>query len=259
MHPIFRRLKTRWLHMRDMLAFSPAAKWLSVACLATFLIQRASGHVDVVAGISFGDVLRIHFGLCPPLLASGFVWQTVTYMFLHGNWGHLLLNTLTLLLFGSALESEIGSARFLRVFLLGGIIGGLAWAGFDLGAVRLATGGGTTPGWLRVLAGQAVAHRGTTADGLAICMGASGGVFALIGAYAALFPRRRLIVFIGWPVVLQARYVAILLGCATVAFAIYGLGNVAYMTHLFGGFAGYLFGLRLAALGWGEEEEEEDD
>lgn len=256
MYPILRRLKARWLHTRDALALSPAAKWLSLACLAVFLMQRVSGHVEVVAGLPFGDVLRLHFGLCPPLLASGFVWQVVTYMFLHGNWAHLLLNTLTLLLFGSALENEIGSARFLRVFFLGGIVGGLAWAGFDLGSVRLATGDGAAPAWLRALAAHAVAHRGTTADGLAICMGASGGVFALIGAYAALFPRRRLIVFIGWPVVLQARYVAILLGCATIALAIYGLGNVAYMTHLFGGLAGYLFGLRLEALGWGEDEEE---
>jgi len=254
MRAIFWRLYSRWLHVRDALGLSPAVRWISGACVAVFLIQLVSSHVRLGAGLSFGSMMQLHFGLCPPLLLSGFVWQLVTYMFLHGSWWHLLLNMLTLLMFGSAVEMEIGTARFLRIFLLGGVIGGLAWAGFDWGAVTLAMGGDGVPSWLYRLAVQAVSHRGTLSNGFAICVGASGGLFSLIGAYAAIFPRRRLILFVGWPVVLQARTMALLLGLTTILFAIYGLGNIAYMTHLFGGLAGYALGLRLAKQqSWGEE------
>lgn len=248
------RLGRFWGRLRDVLVFTPAARWTVLTCLALFLIQRVCDRTSFTDGFTFGYVLLHTFGLCPPLLADGFIWQGVTYMFLHGSWLHLLLNSLTVLLFGSAVEMELGSRRFLRVFLLGGLVGGLAWAAFDLGVMRLAASDLTlAPVWVGAVVSRALAHRGVTPDGLAICIGASGGVFALIGAYAAIFPKRRIMLFVGWPLVLKARTVAMLLGVATVAFAIYGLGNVAYLTHLFGGLAGYGYGLRLAAAGWGEE------
>ena len=240
-----RRLSVYGMLVRDQLRFAPAARWVVLACVAVFLVQRISDRVICTDGFSFGYVFLYGFGLCPPLLASGFLWQPFTYLFLHGNLPHLLLNTLTILLFGSGLEIEVGSRRFLRIFFLGGVVGGLAWAGCDLAVVRLATGAWSAPGWALTIAAQALAHRGVTPDGTAICVGASGGLFALIGAYAALFPRRKIIVFLGWPVTLRARTVAILLGGLTVGFAVYGLGNVAYLTHLFGGLAGYVYGLCL--------------
>jgi membrane associated rhomboid family serine protease len=244
---LFRRLSDLPIRMWDQLRAAPASRWTAVACVAVFLAQRISGRLDFSEGFTFGYVFLYGFGLCPPLLASGFLWQPFTYLFLHGSLLHLLLNTLTLLLFGSGLEIEVGSRRFLRTFFLGGVIGGLAWAGFDLAVVRWASGVWSGPDWVLALAAQALAHRGVTPDGAAICIGASGGIFALIGAYAAIFPRRKIVVFLGWPVSLNARTVAILLGLSTVAFAVYGLGNVAYLTHLFGGLAGYGYGLRLAA------------
>ena len=252
----FRRLGALQARIRDLFCLAPAARAMAAACVAGFLIQRVADRIDVAAGVSFGEALQYCFGLYPPLLMSGFVWQVVTYMFLHGGWLHLLLNTLTLLLFGAGVEVEIGSRRFLRVFFLGGAIGGAMWAAFDLGAVRLAAEAVNGPAWLQGLAHAAAAPRGTTPDGHALCIGASGGIFALIGAYAALFPRREVVVLLLlWPARLRARTLAVTLGAATVLFAAFGLGNIAYLTHLFGGVAGYLYGLRLARDGWGEEVE----
>ncbi len=253
MAALFRRLMLIPGRIRDGLVLAPAAKWTVCVCVCVYLIQRVCDRTVFTDGYTFGYLLLHVFGLCPPLLAHGFVWQVVTYMALHGSWLHLALNGLTILLFGSAVELEIGSRRFLRVLLLGGIVGGLSWAGFDLVLMRLS--GATLPGWLAAAVAHVVAQRSVLQDGMTICIGASGGVFALIGAYAAIFPRRRVVLFVGWPLVMKARTVAILLGLSTVAFAIYGLGHVAYLTHLCGGLAGYGYGLRLAKAGWGDEDE----
>ena len=238
--------------IRDTLRLAPAARWLSVACVAVFIVQTVTRHFDLVDGLPFGYMIRLCFGLCPKLLACGFVWQVFTYMFLHGNLLHLLLNTMTVLLFGSGLEAEIGSSRFLRVFVLGGVVGGLAWAGLDMGVVRL-WNSGAGGAWMHALLEQAMARRVVSPDGLATCIGASGAVCSLIGACAALFPHREIVLFVGWPVALKARTLAIMLGVGNVAFAVYGVGNVAYLTHLFGGVAGYFYGLRLVHAGWGDE------
>lgn len=255
MSRLFRRLADLLVQVRDLLSYAPAARWASITCLAVFLLQRVCSHVDFVKGYPF-DYLLLHcFGLCPDLLAAGFVWQPVTYMFLHQNWVHLLFNTLAVLLLGAGVEMEIGTKRFLRLFLLGGIVGGLAWALFDLTTVRCAEGFWHVPGWLQAFAVKAVAHRIVTRENHAICIGASGGVFALVGACAALFPRRHMYIFFVWPV--RARRLAIVLGVGAIVFAVYGLGNVAHLTHLAGGIAGYLYGLHLVADGWGDENEDD--
>ncbi|MEI8244095.1 MAG: rhomboid family intramembrane serine protease [bacterium] len=250
---LFRRVADLAIHVRDLLFYAPAARWTAITCLAVFLIQRVCGRVECFPGYSFEYLLLHCFGLCPALLASGFAWQLVTYLFLHLNGVHLVFNTLAILLLGAGVEMEIGTRRFLRLFLLGGIVGGLAWALFDLSAVRLSGATGNAPAWLRALAAAAVQHRVVTSEGNAICIGASGGVYALVGACAALFPRRRVLLFLVWPI--RARRLAIALGLGAVALAIYGLGNVAHLTHLAGGIAGYLYGLHLAADGWGDEDE----
>ena len=249
---MFRRFADLMANLRDLLSYAPAARWTVIACLTVFLVQRVCSYVECVQGYTFETLLLHCFGLCPALLASGFVWQLITYMFLHLNGVHLLFNTLAVLLLGAGVEREIGTKRFLRVFLLGGIVGGLAWALFDLTIVRLAGGSWNAPEWLGALAANAVRHRVLTSEGNVICIGASGGVFALVGACAALFPRRRILLFLVWPV--RARRFAIALGIGAAAFALYGLGNVAHLTHLAGGIAGYLYGLHLSAAGWGDEE-----
>lgn len=246
------RLAARVSYVRDLLAYAPAARWTAIACLFIFLILRVCSRVECVQGYSFAYLLWHTFGLCPDLLGAGFFWQPLTYMFLHVNWAHVLFNTAAILLLGAGVEMEIGSRRFLRLLVLGGVAGGLVWALSDLAIVRWSVGAWPAPAWLHELAARAAAHRVVTAEGHAICLGASGGVFALIGACAALFPRQRMLVFLVWPV--RTRRLAIVLGITAVVFMITGHGgNVAHLTHLAGGVAGYVYGRRLAAQGWGDE------
>jgi len=219
------------------LAFSSAAVTLAVLCVCFFLIQRVASGVDFFGGYSFGTLLTYCFGLHVPLLGRGFVWQPVTYLFLHGSWAHLGLNLLSVLLFGAGLEREVGSRRFWAVFLIGGALGGLGWAACDAAQPALAA---VFPGVARALALR------TTPGLYGTCIGASGGVFALIGAYAAWFPRRETVVLLFFfPVRMRARTLAIVLGLATIAEAALLRSQIAYAAHLAGGVAGYLYGLGL--------------
>jgi membrane associated rhomboid family serine protease len=67
-----------------------------------------------------GDV----FMLIPMLLPVR-PWTIVTYMFLHGSFGHIFFNMLALWFFGPRLEARLGSRRFLWLYLIAGITGGL--------------------------------------------------------------------------------------------------------------------------------------
>jgi len=219
------------------LSFAPAAVVLAVLCVFFFVIQRVASGVEFLDGYSFGTMLTYCFGLHAPLLAEGFVWQVVTYLFLHGSWMHLGLNVLTVLLFGAGVEMEIGSRRFWTVFLVGGAIGGLGWVACDALQPIMAA---ASPTVARVLALR------TEPGVYGTCVGASGGVFALIGAYAALFPRRETVVLVVFfPVRMKARTLAVFLGVITIAEAVLLRSQIATAAHLVGGVAGYLYGVGL--------------
>ncbi len=98
-----------------------------------------------------------------PLYATrgGMFWQVFTYQFIHGGLRHLILNMLGLLFFGISVERRIGSKEFLLLYLLSGTLCGILSL-----LVYLATG--VTQIYL---------------------MGASGAVFAILLAYAVLYPR----------------------------------------------------------------------
>jgi membrane associated rhomboid family serine protease len=60
---------------------------------------------------------------------NGFVWQFITYTFLHGGIVHLLANMMLLFFTGRELEPLLGKKHFLGIYFGGGLVGGLAqWA-----------------------------------------------------------------------------------------------------------------------------------
>jgi membrane associated rhomboid family serine protease len=72
-------------------------------------------------GIRLDDLLGLHY---PPSMAFR-PWQFITYMFLHGNFGHLFFNMFALWMFGYALENIWGPKRFLIYYFVTGIGAGL--------------------------------------------------------------------------------------------------------------------------------------
>lgn len=59
------------------------------------------------------------------LVAQGQWWRIVTAIFIHWSWMHILLNGWSLYVMGEIVEPSLGSRRFVGIFLLGGIMGGL--------------------------------------------------------------------------------------------------------------------------------------
>jgi len=70
-------------------------------------------------------VEKNYFALSLDGLKSGFVWQLLTYQFMHANWLHLLFNSIAIFFFGRPVETVLGRARFLTLYFSSGIMGGL--------------------------------------------------------------------------------------------------------------------------------------
>lgn len=168
--------------------------------------------------------LELFFGLSWPGLMTGHFWQLVTYIFLHYDPMHLLMNMIGLFFFGPELERTLGQIRFLCYYLLFGLIGGLFWI---LISARMGD----------------------------LCLGASGSIFGLLGLFAALFPARRILLFLPLPISVTARTMALILGTMTLLYLLLFSRNIADAAHLAGGLAGYLYGLHLHRLGvhWGAQ------
>ncbi len=136
---------------------------------------------------------------------GGYFWQVFTYQFVHGGIGHLLSNMIGLLFFGIAVERKIGSKEFLLLYLLSGTLCGVLSL-----LVYLATG---------------VTY--------VFLMGASGAVFAILLAYAILYPRS--IIYL-WAIVPIPAPVLVIGYAALETMHLFGGVNtgVAHATHLIG-------------------------
>jgi membrane associated rhomboid family serine protease len=147
------------------------------------------------------------FALSPRLVVENFfVWQLVSYMFLHGGLMHLLFNMLMLWLFGSTLESVWGRRQFLRYYIVCGLGGALFSLVFNYNSHIL---------------------------------GASGAIFGLYLAYAMLFPNNQIYLYFLIPI--KAKYLVAGLAVFQLAQGISGPSGIAYFAHLGGMAAGLLF------------------
>src|SRR5882757_9182710 len=81
---------------------------------------RGSGFIENFLALSL-DGLR-----------HGFLWQFITYQFLHAGIWHLLFNCLAIFFFGRPVETALGRKRFLALYLAGGVIGGVVQMLFAL-------------------------------------------------------------------------------------------------------------------------------
>src|ERR1043165_4588585 len=86
---------------------------LVILNVAVFVLQNILGFWHAQSyNVLFGG--RGLLPLSQYGLAHGYVWQLVTYQFLHGGFLHLLVNMLLVYFFGRALEDGLGSKALLR-------------------------------------------------------------------------------------------------------------------------------------------------
>ena len=154
------------------------------------------------------------FGLVPALITQKiWLWQFFTYMFLHGNIGHIFFNMLGLWMFGSEIEYSWGSRDFLKYYLFCGIGGGILV-------------------WLMALAGLTNMNAQT--------IGASGAIFGILVAYGMMWPDR-LIYFFGVFPIKALHFVIIFGGIDLFNGLTGGAGNIAVFAHVGGGITGFLY------------------
>jgi membrane associated rhomboid family serine protease len=174
-------------------------RWLLVLNIGTYLLQIA--FLDRYLGV---------LGLVPAdLLGRGYVWQLVTYMFLHGGPLHILFNMLFLWMMGSELERYWGSREFLKYYFITGCGAGLV---------------------------NVFVQPGLTIP----TIGASGAVFGLIIAFALAFPDREILFL--FLIRMKAKYFAVLVcGLEVIALLLIPDAPVARFAHLGGLLVGYAY------------------
>jgi membrane associated rhomboid family serine protease len=146
-------------------------------------------------------------GLSPRLVVTrGFVWQLITYMFLHGGFWHLILNMFIIWMFGSQLEAVWGGERFLKYYIICGIGGAVFSFIFAYNT---------------------------------LVIGASGAGYGILLAYAVLFPYNQIYVWGIFPV--RARTLVIVLAAIEFLSGISGGDGIAHFAHLGGMAAGLLY------------------
>lgn len=181
---------------------------LPVAIRVIITINLVIFLFQVFVGSTVNNVLVNAFAFVPEWQTTLFQpWRLVTYMFLHAGGFHLLFNMLWLWWMGRAVEETLGPRTFTTIYLGSGIGGAL----------------------LDVAFAQFL--------GINSVIGASGAVFGVMVAFAMLYPRMQIMLFLLPPI--EARYVVAGLIVLDVLF-LGSSDNTARIVHIGGAGIGYL-------------------
>jgi membrane associated rhomboid family serine protease len=169
-----------------------------------------------IASSIFHEITRFG-GLTPVAVLHGWIWQLVTYLFLHADPIHLLLNMLTLWMFGTELERLWGTQAFVRYYFVCGIGAALSTMAVALLPYQFAFG----------------LYYSTT-------VGASGAIYGLLLAYGIIFRDRPILMWFLFPV--PARWFVIITGALVLWASITDpTGGTAHLAHLGGMVFGYVY------------------
>lgn len=153
--------------------------------------------------------LLARFALSGEGLARGYSWTIVTHVFLHANLLHLFVNVLGLWFVGPAVEFMFGRVRYLVIFLVSGVCGGLLQTAFSVPSAEL--------------------------------VGASGSVCGLLLAFTTAYPDLplRALLFFVLPVNMKARTLGLgLMVFSMVCATLHIFPQIGHLAHLGGAIAG---------------------
>ena len=181
-----------------------AVKILLWTNIAAFLVGWFVPNVNYYFGMEAENVVGHYY-----------LWQPITYMFVHAGPLHILFNMLALWWFGVELERLWGTRFFLRFYLVSGLAGAALTLGLSL---------------LPFEFGERLFHVET--------VGASGAIFGLLLAYAMYFPDRPIYLYFLFPV--RAKYFVLII--AGLSLFTSGTSWSAHLGGLAGGYAFLKFG-----------------
>jgi membrane associated rhomboid family serine protease len=179
----------------------------------------------------FGGAIDGIFGFTP-YLAIGhlfpWLWQFITYGFLHAGIGHILGNMLMLWMFGSQIEMDFGSRKFLEFYffcMIGAAITTVLAAG-----VGMALAPASSSGFM-----GSVAHLWVSNT-----IGASGAVYGILLAFGVLHAEQTIMMF-PIPISMKAKYFVIITILITFALSLGPQGPIAEFAHLGGLLFGFIY------------------
>lgn len=145
-----------------------------------------------------------NFVLYPILNENFHLYQYLSYSFLHSSFMHLFSNMFVLVLLGPKIEKELGSKKFIIIYLVSGIISGLSH---------------------NILSGYSV-------------VGASGAIWSIMILYGLMF-RNEFFNFY-FLIKIKVKYIILFLFLMEF-FSIFKLDGVSHLAHIGGGVTGSLF------------------
>lgn len=170
-----------------------------------------------------GEPFIKRWAVVPVRIEHGSHWITlITAMFMHAGWLHIAGNMVFLWAFGPAIEDAMGRFRYLVFYLVGGVVAMLA---------------------------QVSALPGSRIP----CLGASGAIAAVMGAFIVIYPRDRIRSVVWILIIIRVTYIpaVVLIGIWFLiqllnvgSVASVQTGGVAYLAHV----GGFLFGVATARL-----------
>jgi len=195
---------------------TPGVKLLVLICTGVFVVQTLIALLWPPSATAW---FNHWFGLVPSGVVPGLrIWQPVTYLFLHGDIWHILINMLMLWMFGRELELVWGKKKFLNYFFICGIGAGL----------------------LTVLVKFVALYWHYVPSDIPT-IGASGAIFGVLIANAILFPDRQIWLF-PLPIMIPMRPFVAVMGAVEFFSTLRPAGdNVAHLCHLGGMLIGWLY------------------
>lgn len=183
--------------------------WTVMLLIALVVVFAA----DAISKAYLGLSLQQHGALSSSVWRSGWVWQLVTFQFLHGNFAHLFFNGLGLWMFGRPIEAAFGGRRMLGLWMAGGLVGGL----------------------LQLVISAAFPNQ-FSSD----VVGASAGLMTFLAIFCRLEPDARILLAMIVPV--PARFLFYFsVGVAVFFIVVPSRDGVAHAAHLGGLFFGWLW------------------
>jgi len=188
--------------IREKFRMAPATVVLAGLAAATYALQVAVWRGAEVP--DFGS-----WALSGEALREGRWWTLVTHLFLHGNLLHLFVNVLALWFIGPEVERMLGWVRFLIVYLVSGVAGGLLQTAFSSPQAEL--------------------------------VGSSGAVCGVLLAFTTTYPQLRLraLLFFIVPVNMKAQTLGWGLIGISLLMAVFNIfPRIGHLAHLGGALAG---------------------
>ncbi len=188
----------------------PVIKSILIINIVVFIAEYLLLSVYHIDGVSLRAYFFKFFALWP--LDDGFyIWQLISYQFMHGGLSHIFLNLFALWMFGIELEERWGSKRFLIFYLLCGVGAALT----------------------QLLIAPMFSNPAPT-------IGASGSVYGVLLAFGLTFPNRPIMMFPLFIPIPAKFFVLIFAGIALISGFTDSGGGIAHFAHLGGALTGFI-------------------